>query len=365
MDYTRELKYGMTGDDVRAVKDKLYLYGFLKKQPTHNLFGVDTRAAVKDFQLFKTIKPVTGTVNELTWNELMKEEPKPVWTRELKVGMSGTDVRAVKDKLVELGYLDKSTHNKFGTDTKRAVMEFQDDHAMGVSGTVDKTTWDAIFSAEPEPPKPGPEIPSHISSAKAKLISAELAEVSETRQNMVLEALQYAVDPDNHGEYPRAFYIRGGNFYDNATDLHVMTLKRLTAYFNKEAYAPYYDGGRKEMMLEAAEASGYTIPGADCSGFIVGIWRHFKYKAATFDANANWLYKSGCTDTDDPVPGDLCWKDGHIGMYVGAGYAVESAGGAYGIQLTVVKKRKVWNFVKKALQSLGTWTAFGKPKGLK
>ena len=36
------------------------------------------------------------------------------FTRNLKREMVGDDVRAVKDKLVELGYLAKATHNRYG-----------------------------------------------------------------------------------------------------------------------------------------------------------------------------------------------------------------------------------------------------------
>ncbi len=44
-------------------------------------------------------------------------------TRNLKTGMSGEDVRRVKDKLFADGYyvesVKKITHDRFGSDTKR------------------------------------------------------------------------------------------------------------------------------------------------------------------------------------------------------------------------------------------------------
>ena len=43
------------------------------------------------------------------------------WTRNLKRYITGEDVRYVKDRLVELGYLAKATHNMYGDDTYKAV----------------------------------------------------------------------------------------------------------------------------------------------------------------------------------------------------------------------------------------------------
>ena len=45
--------------------------------------------------------------------------------RNLKRYMVGDDVRAVKDRLVELGYLERATHDMYGDDTYRAVKAFQ------------------------------------------------------------------------------------------------------------------------------------------------------------------------------------------------------------------------------------------------
>lgn len=179
---------------------------------------------------------------------------------------------------------------------------------------------------------------------------------------MCLLALTYATDA-NRADYPRGFYIRGANLFDTDLTLHTMTEARLNKYFKKTAYEPYYDGGRKEMMLLHAAAHGYGIPGADCSGFIVGLWRKKGIVKPGFDANANSLYNSYCTKTDTPTPGDLCWKSGHIGLYVGGGYAVEAAGGAYGIQIVSASgKRNIYNFVKEKIDKLTGWTAYDDPK---
>lgn len=56
------------------------------------------------------------------------------YTRLLKHMMSGADVKAAKDRLVELGYLYASTHDLFGNDTLASVKAFQKDKGLDVDG---------------------------------------------------------------------------------------------------------------------------------------------------------------------------------------------------------------------------------------
>ena len=139
-----------------------------------------------------------------------------------------------------------------------------------------------------------------------------------------------------------------------------MTPSKLERYFNNSNYAPYYDGGREEMMREACEQSGYTTSGSDCSGFCVGLLRFFKLVNSRFDANANTLFSKYCSATSNPLPADMLSKDGHAGMYAGGGFGIESVGGGYGIQLVPVAVRRVWSFMDHKLHKMSDWKNFGK-----
>lgn len=175
--------------------------------------------------------------------------------------------------------------------------------------------------------------------------------------------MQWAIDPLHPTATLRGFYIRAGKSYGTDLKPNIMSLEKLNKYFAKSGYKQYYDGGRKEMMLAQSAEDGYNKIGADCSGFVTGIWRVTKVVSSGFAACANTLYNSKCTKrSGSPVPGDLAWKSGHIGLYVGGGYVVEAAGGAYGIQLTKTSKRQVYNYVKKKLEKMSGWTYFGNPK---
>ena len=292
------------------------------------------------------------------------------FTRVLKRYMTGEDVRAVKDRLVDLGYLYQATHNRYGDDTYKAVKAFQAANNLEVDGICGPLTISALF-ADPQP-VPAVDVPKWIAEPARTEISRALAGVSAKRREICLLALQYCVDRNSAPKQLKGFYIRGANLFDKDLSLHVMTQKRLESYFSRSAYEPYYDGGRKEMMLRQAKASGYTIPGSDCSGMIVGLWRKAKVVSAGFDANANNLYGSYCVQRKaaDIQPGDLAHKNGHIGLVVcgpstcssGGGLIVESAGGAYGIQIAPRTNRRLLNFVDGKVHKLSGWQHFGDPK---
>ena len=74
-----------------------------------------------------------------------KTESKIAYRRLIKVLMRGDDVRAVKDRLVELGFLRKSSHNLMGYDSLKAVKAFQKANGLEVDGIVGPLTWEALF----------------------------------------------------------------------------------------------------------------------------------------------------------------------------------------------------------------------------
>ena len=275
--------------------------------------------------------------------------------------MNGDDVRYVKDRLVELGYLAKSTHNTYGNDTYRAVKAFQNANGLEADGIVGLLTWTMLFADQPAP---SIEVPDWIAEPARTEISRALAGVSAKRREICLNALQYCVDRNTNPSILKGFYIRGANLYDKDLTLHVMTKARLDKYFSRSAYEPYYDSGRKQMMEVMAKKSNYTIVGADCSGMIVGLWRAAKVVSSGFDANANHLYSSYCVEraVANLQPGDLAHKSGHIGLVVAPNWIVEAVGGAYGIQLTKRTDRRVMDFRDRSIHKMSKWTNFGDPK---
>ena len=119
------------------------------------------------------------------------------FTRNLKRGMSGNDVRAVKERLVTLGYLHAATKLTFGNETLAAVKNFQLANGLEADGVVGALTLSALFNTEVD--KPTVEatiIPERFSPAARLAIGTALAQVSDIRREICLDALPKALQKE-------------------------------------------------------------------------------------------------------------------------------------------------------------------------
>lgn len=72
--------------------------------------------------------------------------------------MAAHTVTEIQSRLIALGYGvgPSGADGVFGTDTQRAVMLFQTDHALHMSGQPDAATLAALFPSDPQSPKGTP-----------------------------------------------------------------------------------------------------------------------------------------------------------------------------------------------------------------
>lgn len=344
--------------------DAYHGYGLL--DPT--MFENNSNLVEKPIKL--TIKVTQFLAELLGLNKVSAQSSRGiVFTRNLKYGMRGSDVFAVKNKLLELGYLSASTHNTFGGDTRRAVKAYQKDKRLEVDGIVGPITWGSLFAEkkEQQPEFDDSILPAHLGSPLRTALSHEIPQLSNLRKTFILLAMKYAVDTDNKLDYILGMYRRGGNAINSDLTENIMTPSRLSSYFSNKGYASYYDGGRKEMMEEASKARDYKLLGCDCSGLvtIIRALKNSSGKAVVstgWDATANKIANTYCVQVSDPKPGDLAWRSGHIGIvvsnYGGVIRVAESVGGAYGIQITYYNNRRVYNYVTKKWQKFNAWSGF-------
>jgi len=65
--------------------------------------------------------------------------------RNLKDGDIGSDVYKVQTALKQLGYYNNWCDGKYGEVTKRAVMKFQEDFNLAITGVVNISTWEKLM----------------------------------------------------------------------------------------------------------------------------------------------------------------------------------------------------------------------------
>ena len=177
MEYTRLLKKGSTGSDVKYIKDCLFELGYYApsiKKISSNTFGNDTVDAVEKYQ--KSNKDINGeklevdsTIGRKTWEAIERDiknkkaavqepvEQAVKYTRSLEKGSSGDDVFYIKKCLFELNYFEedikKISSKKFGADTEDAVFKFQKNNKdnegkkLEIDAVIGRKTWDAIVKA--------------------------------------------------------------------------------------------------------------------------------------------------------------------------------------------------------------------------
>ncbi len=112
------------------------------------IFGPLTEASTKDFQQ-RTGLPVTGVVDEATWNALPDGNTMPL----LQKGSKGDVVRALQTILTMGAYgLWKTTpqgiDGVFGSNTDASVRAFQTWARIEVDGIVGPETWNAATALE-------------------------------------------------------------------------------------------------------------------------------------------------------------------------------------------------------------------------
>lgn len=268
MEYTREIKKGMSGNDVFYIKNKLFdlgMYAPKIKEIKSRTFGSDSVLATKNFQTQYKLK-VTGTVNKITWDTIEKAwepEPQPIPPEP--------------------------------TPTPSYLSEY---------------TW--------------------LDPKKREAIEKDLAKVSELRRNICLDILKYAFDPEYRSGNVRALYMWAENMYNTSLKLNYATKEKIERGSKK--YPQYYDGGRKEWMLKQVEANPYLpcsdCSGMEVGWLrkFKLVSNKFDRNSTALASKACSIK----TTREAALPATFIHRPGHIGTYVGGGYVVEFVGGAYG-----------------------------------
>ena len=178
------LKNGSTGDDVRRLQNRLKELGYLKGNVDGD-FGDATEAAVRAFQARNGLtadgKAGTNTLNKLYSSSAKKataaptatakptktpkptakptakptNTPKPTKTPNvddldyyLQQGSSGTKVRTLQKRLIELGWLEGTADGSYGHATEYAVKAFQARYSsLWVDGVAGPDTLRTLYGA--------------------------------------------------------------------------------------------------------------------------------------------------------------------------------------------------------------------------
>lgn len=178
------LRQGSAGEDVRILQRQLNRisdnYPAIPKLLVDGFFGVETEAAVREFQRIFNLTP-DGIVGKATWYKIKKtyngvkglselysegisfDEAQRQFSRQLQLGDTGNPVRVAQYYLAIISYFDDQIpqvliDGNFDENTLNGVQAFQREYGLDPTGVIDRETWnrmmqvyaDTIASVPPE-----------------------------------------------------------------------------------------------------------------------------------------------------------------------------------------------------------------------
>lgn len=144
----RILKYGMNGEDVKAVQTRLQYYGYYSGK-LDAIFGSAVSRAVKDFQTANKLK-VDGKVGPQTLAALNSEtavsKQQAAENSTLAYGSHGALVEKLQTELKNAYYYNGKIDGIFGSEVNTAVKNFQASVGLTADGKLGSKTKDALYN---------------------------------------------------------------------------------------------------------------------------------------------------------------------------------------------------------------------------
>ena len=156
------IRSGATGEAVIRLQTRLQELGYYTGT-VDGQFGPGTRSAVTAFQQRNGLQ-ADGIVGPETREVLYSDDAKPAITPEPTAVPTPTpdttSIRAIQQRLADLGYYTGTVDGLSGPGTKKAITLFQQQHGLTADGVYGPATAAALFSDEAHPiqttPTPDP-----------------------------------------------------------------------------------------------------------------------------------------------------------------------------------------------------------------
>ncbi|MDR1620123.1 MAG: peptidoglycan-binding protein [Clostridiales bacterium] len=133
---------GEVSEKLREYQNRLKSLGYLTTD-ADGKYGNDTENAVRRFQERSGLI-ADGYLGPDTIKFLMAKEAQ---ANALMIGMKGSDITKIQERLQELNYLSGKADGYFGSGTETAVRNFQNQNGLSVDGKVGKKTLNLLMSS--------------------------------------------------------------------------------------------------------------------------------------------------------------------------------------------------------------------------
>ena len=297
------IDYGTENDMVLKYQERLMQLGYITQATGY--FGPETQQAVKRFQERNGII-ATGNIGPLTTEALMSDDAQP---NALVVGVSGSDVEKVQNRLVELNYMNGAT-GYYGSATENAVRNFQKRNGLTVDGKVGAQTNKVLFSDDAKKAASGSSSSSSGSSSSTDKDKGSSSSGSGS---------------SDKGESTTKV--------PNETSVNA-----LISVAKSKLGCRYVRGGKGPNTF-------------DCSGFVYWCLNQIGVKQGYMTSGgwANTTKYPVVKSMNDLKKGDIVSFSGHVGIYLGGGKMIDASSSDGCIRITSdIRKSSYWksHFIK-------------------
>lgn len=367
------LKRGMRDTDVKVLQQHLKDLGHMNYNGTTTYYGYITENAVKDFQRANGLK-VDGYFGPNTSKALLNKINKTNsssnstntttntnsslfnYTRVLKYGSRGQDVKSLQSILKSLGHYSSSIDGIFGPGTRNAVMNFQRAQKIGVDGYFGPNSYKYLkntLSGDTKPSKPStpsnPAPEEKPSNSTGLLTYKRVLKYGSKGQDV--KSLQSALDKLNYysssidgiyGPGTRGAVMNFQRAAHIAVDGYAgpNTIKTINKALNgelpnrggstenntnnssKDTLTQNIINESKKYLGVPYKYAGSTPSGFDCSGYTQYVYRKFGISLSR--SSVGQASNGSRVSRNNLKPGDLVIFEGtykagpsHTGIYLG------------------------------------------------
>ena len=296
---------GEVSDTIAAYQERLKKLGYLVSDyKVKGKMDDATITAIRKFQDNNDLTP-DGCLGPTTMSAMDAKDAK-AYT--LKLGMKGSDVKAVQKRLKALGYLTTNgqVNGYFGDVTENAVEEFQRRNGLSADGTVGTKTLEKLNSSSARKAKATPK-PTPKATAKPKTTP------------------KTTTKPGTNPKTTKP----GTNATPKPTSSSARGVDKLISIAESKLGSPYSRGAKGPNRFDC---SGFVYWCMKQAGFSGGYMTSITWRSCTRYPRINSM--SQIQRGDILVFKGNSMDSGHVGIYLGGGKMIDASSGAGQVRIT-------------------------------
>ena len=319
---------GEVNDTIATYQEKLKKLGYLSSDyKVKGKMDDATITAIRKFQDNNDLTP-DGCLGPTTMTAM---DSKDARAYTLKLGMKGSDVKAVQKRLKALGYLKTNAQvsGYYGEDTEEAVEEFQRRNSLSADGTVGPKTLEKLNSSSAKKAATAKPTAKPTAKATAKPKTTPKPTKKTTTKTTAKTTAKATVKTTAKAGTKATAKATAKATPKPADTSNKKGVEKLIAIAESKIGCPYSGGAKGPNKF-------------DCSGFVYYCMKQAGFSGG-YMTSRTWRTTSRykrITSMGSIQRGDILVfsgnsaNTGHVGIYLGGGRMIDASSGAGQVRIT-------------------------------